>query len=57
MDSRFKAFSEENLKDFEDYLLSHVKEKSGTNLEASMNYSLSAEGKRLRPLLLLAVIQ
>ena len=57
MDSRFKAFSEEYLKDFENYLLSHIKEQSGTDLEASMNYSLSAQGKRLRPLLLLAVIQ
>lgn len=56
MDGRFNSFSETYLKDFEDYLLSHIKEQSGTNLEASMNYSLSAQGKRLRPLLLIAVI-
>lgn len=53
----FKRFSENYLSSFEDYLLSHINNQSGTNLEASMNYSLAAKGKRLRPLLLLAVIK
>lgn len=53
----FKCFSENYLSSFEDYLLSHINNQSGTNLEASMNYSLAAKGKRLRPLLLLAVIK
>lgn len=57
MTNRFKSFSEANLKDFETYFLSHVDQVSGTNLEESMNYSLDADGKRLRPLLLLAVIE
>lgn len=57
MENRFKMFSEKSSKHFEKYLLSHIEEHSGTNLEASMNYSLDAKGKRLRPLLLLAVIQ
>lgn len=57
MEGRFNSFSETYLTNFEDYLLSHIEEKSGTNLEASMNYSLAAQGKRLRPLLLLAVIE
>lgn len=57
MESRFNNFSETYLTNFEDYLLSHIDEQSGTNLEASMNYSLAAQGKRLRPLLLLAVIE
>lgn len=57
MEGRFNNFSETYLTDFEEYLLSHIDEQSGTNLEASMNYSLAAQGKRLRPLLLLAVIE
>lgn len=57
MENRFNSFSEEYLTNFEDYLLSHINEQSGTNLEASMNYSLAAQGKRLRPLLLLSVIK
>ncbi len=57
MEASFKSFSEKYLNDFEDYLLSHIKVQSGTNLEESMNYSLQAPGKRLRPLLLLAVIE
>lgn len=57
MENRFKMFTENSSKHFEKYLLSHIKEHSGTNLEASMNYSLNAKGKRIRPLMLLAVIQ
>lgn len=56
MDSSFKSFSEIYLSDFETFLLSHIQSQSGTNLEDAMNYSLDAEGKRLRPLLLLAVL-
>src|SRR5690625_6496456 len=52
----FKAFTEKYLNDFNTYLLSHIQNKSGTSLEKSMNYSLDADGKRLRPLLLLAVL-
>jgi len=52
----FNQFTQENKKDFEAYLLSHIEQVSGTDLEAAMNYSLDADGKRLRPLLLLAVL-
>ncbi|HLR92670.1 MAG TPA: farnesyl diphosphate synthase [Atopostipes sp.] len=54
---KFKAFTENNLKAFDTYLLSHIQSKSGTVLEEAMNYSLDANGKRLRPLLLLAVLE
>lgn len=52
----FKAFSEKYLNDFNTYLLSHIENRSGTSLEEAMNYSLDAKGKRLRPLLLLAIL-
>lgn len=52
----FKAFTEKHINDFNTYLLSHIQNKSGTSLEEAMNYSLDADGKRLRPLLLLAVL-
>ena len=57
MKMKFKAFTENNLKAFDTYLLSHIQSKSGTVLEEAMNYSLDANGKRLRPLLLLAVLE
>jgi len=57
MTRNFKEFTKENKNDFETYLLSHIKEVSGTALENAMNYSLDADGKRLRPLLLLAVLK
>ena len=57
MKMKFKAFTENNLKAFDTYLLSHIQSKSGTVLEEAMNYSLDADGKRLRPLLLLAVLE
>lgn len=53
----FKAFSEKHLSELEEYLLSHIEEESNTSLEESMIYSLDANGKRLRPLLLLAVLK
>lgn len=56
MENKFNTFSEKYLKEFQTYLLSHVEQESGTELEAAMDYSLDAEGKRLRPLLLLAVL-
>lgn len=57
MTSDFKSFSEMILNDFDSYLLSHIHSVSGTNVEDAMNYSLDANGKRLRPLLLLAVLK
>lgn len=57
MTNPFNVFSETNLEKFEAYFLNQVEQVSGTNLEESMNYSLDANGKRLRPLLLLAVIE
>lgn len=53
----FKAFSATQKNEFNHYLLSHIELVSGTDLEAAINYSLDAKGKRLRPLLLLAVIE
>lgn len=56
-DKTFESFKGRYKETFEKYLLSHIDAQSGTELEASMNYSLSAGGKRLRPLLLLAVLE
>lgn len=53
----FETFKKSNIQSFEKYMLSHIESVSGTELEESMNYSLSAGGKRLRPLLLLAVLE
>lgn len=53
----FDTFKKSNIQSFEKYMLSHIESVSGTELEESMNYSLSAGGKRLRPLLLLAVLE
>lgn len=53
----FAEFSKNNLENFNTYLLSHIEAYSGTSLEEAMNYSLDANGKRLRPLLLLAVLE
>lgn len=52
----FKNFKSEQLPLFDDYMANLIKNHSHTDLEASMDYSLFANGKRLRPLLLLAVI-
>lgn len=56
MENTFKRFSEKYLIDFQAYLVDHIEEQSNTKLEEAMDYSLDAEGKRLRPLLLLAVL-
>lgn len=53
---QFNKFSETHLADFENYLVNYIKEESETKLEESMSYSLNAKGKRLRPLLLLALL-
>jgi geranylgeranyl diphosphate synthase type II len=53
----FSVFSTTYKDAFEEYLLSHIEEVSNTDLEAAMNYSLEAKGKRLRPLLLLGVLE
>lgn len=54
---QFEEFRKNNLDNFEKYLLSHIDNESGTELETAMLYSLDAPGKRLRPLLLLATLQ
>lgn len=53
----FTEFIKANLESFNAHLLRHIKNKSGTSLEYAMNYSLDANGKRFRPLLLLAVLE
>lgn len=53
----FNNFKNEYINDFERYLLKHIEMHSNTELENAMNYSLDANGKRLRPLLLLAVLE
>lgn len=54
---QFKKFSQEHLADFEEHLLNYVTKESQTRLEESMLYSLASKGKRLRPLLLLSVLE
>lgn len=53
----FKEFGEKYLSELEENLLSHIQKESNTVLESAMIYSLDANGKRLRPLLLLAVLK
>lgn len=52
----FKSFKEQELQTFEEFLKDTVEKESGTQLENSMAYSLNANGKRLRPLLLLSTL-
>lgn len=52
----FTAFKEKYLVEFETFLESSIVSESETQLEEAMNYSLNANGKRLRPILLLATI-
>lgn len=52
----FLVFSKKQRPKFEAYLNQTVIDKSNTQLEESMRYSLLAPGKRLRPLLILAVL-
>ena len=53
---QFNDFSQKHLNDFEIFLLNYITEESQTELEQSMLYSLDAKSKRLRPLLLLAIL-
>lgn len=53
----FHTFTKETLHQFDHFLKDCIPNKSGTQLEEAMHYSLEAGGKRLRPLLLLAVLQ
>lgn len=53
---QFNDFSQKHLNDFEFFLLNYITEESQTELEQSMLYSLDAKSKRLRPLLLLAIL-
>ncbi|WP_208558631.1 polyprenyl synthetase family protein [Marinilactibacillus kalidii] len=53
----FQEFYQNEYEPFETYSLNLIKDRSGTVIEEAMKYSLEAGGKRLRPLLLLAVIK
>lgn len=53
----FNSFKTKQLKVFEDYMHTLIDHHSQTELEESMLYSLFANGKRLRPLLLLATLE
>lgn len=52
----FKEFSNQYQHKFELFMISKIIPNSGTELELSMKYSLEAPGKRLRPLMLLAML-
>jgi geranylgeranyl diphosphate synthase type II len=53
----FQSFSTKEREKFETYLKESIVDKSGTQLEEAMRYSLEAGGKRLRPLLVLATLE
>jgi len=53
----FQTFTEEYKASFETYLLELIEERSRTVIEEAMRYSLLAGGKRLRPLLLIALVK
>lgn len=52
----FQEFSQKEQGSFEEHLLHYIQKKSKTALEEAMLYSLDAKGKRVRPLLLLAIL-
>lgn len=54
---KFQEFYQKEYNQFELYSLNLIEDKSGTIIEEAMAYSLEAGGKRLRPLLLLAVLK
>ncbi|API89955.1 hypothetical protein BKP56_12100 [Marinilactibacillus sp. 15R] len=54
---KFQEFYQNEFDGFEEYGLNLIAPKSGTVIEEAMSYSLTAGGKRLRPMLLLAVIK
>lgn len=53
----FQTFYKKEREPFETYMFNSIDNHSQTQLETSMRYSLEAGGKRLRPLLLLAVLR
>lgn len=53
----FNLFKAKQLKAFDDYINTLIVNHSQTELEESMLYSLFANGKRLRPLLLLVTLE
>jgi len=52
----FKRFKTQEIQAFDEFLKNSVEKVSDTQLENAMNYSLNANGKRLRPLLLLSTL-
>lgn len=54
---KFTVFKEKEQSNFEEYLLNLINKKTDTKLEEAMIYSLDAQGKRLRPFLLLAILE
>lgn len=53
----FQPFTKDYKESFEDYLTFLVQDKSQTDIEKAMRYSLEAGGKRLRPLILIALVK
>ena len=53
----FQTFTQEYKESFQDYLTALVKDASQTDIEEAMRYSLEAGGKRLRPLILIALVK
>lgn len=53
----FQDLSQQYKKPFEQFMLDSIADHSQTQLEESMRYSLAAGGKRLRPLILFAVLK
>ncbi|MER2063735.1 MAG: polyprenyl synthetase family protein [Alkalibacterium sp.] len=53
----FQTFTQEYKESFQDYLTALVQDKSQTEIEEAMRYSLEAGGKRLRPLILIALVK
>ncbi|OJF94311.1 polyprenyl synthetase family protein [Alkalibacterium sp. 20] len=53
----FQTFTKEYKEPFETYLVELITDESQTVIEEAMRYSLEAGGKRLRPLLLIALVK
>lgn len=53
----FQTFTKNYKESFEKYLTDLVQDKSQTAIEEAMRYSLEAGGKRLRPLILIALVK
>lgn len=54
---KFQTLTDQYKSSFIDYMLEQVEDASGTKLEESMRYSLEAGGKRLRPLIMFAIVK